>query len=312
MCEWCRKPRQQQKSTSQTTNAKKLDEKNENFWSDTIFQEFRTARQQVKKMTGQSQERRKICRAVNRWRHVITDHWGGNSSTEPSKESELETSKESNTAKVADVKFVVNSPTTFKSRQVTGCDINETARSLNTPWQKEIQEELGAKSTNEPDWQCQSQMNEDSDCETRESRSNHEEQFRKEARRDCKATLNSQLKDKSEDGGKENIEKSVQDTLGLVHQESEAEKYCNEDETNKAKTKAKNSLENYCFTLKKTHTDEMQGITSKYKVVNYVEPRISRSWSSATWRSAVDEALIKERLARSAPLYCITRFIVRC
>ena len=78
------------------------------------------------------------------------------------------------------------------------------------------QEELGAESTNELEWQCQSQMNEDSDCETRESSSNHEEQFRNEANRDCKAILNSQLKDKSEDGGKEKIEKSVQDTLGLV------------------------------------------------------------------------------------------------
>ena len=99
-------------------------------------------------------------------------------------------------------------------------------------------------------------MNEDSDCETRESRSNHEQQFRKEAKRDCKATLNSQLKDKSEDGGKEKIEKSVQDTLGLVRQESEAEKCRNEDETNKAKIKAKNSLENFCFTAKNTHTEE--------------------------------------------------------
>ena len=99
-------------------------------------------------------------------------------------------------------------------------------------------------------------MNENSDCETRESRSNHEEQFRKEAKRDCKETLNSQLKDKSEDGGKEKIEKSVQDTMGLVRQESEAEKYRNEDETNKAKIKAKNSLENFCFTAKNTHTEE--------------------------------------------------------
>ena len=52
---------------------------------------------------------------------------------EPRKESEFETSKESDTAKVADVKMVVDSPTTVKSRQVTECDINERARSLNTP-----------------------------------------------------------------------------------------------------------------------------------------------------------------------------------
>ena len=52
---------------------------------------------------------------------------------EPSTESELETSKESDTARVADVKIVVDSPTTFKTRQVTECDINESARSLNTP-----------------------------------------------------------------------------------------------------------------------------------------------------------------------------------
>ena len=98
-------------------------------------------------------------------------------------------------------------------------------------------------------------MNEDSDCE---SSSNHEEQLHKEAKRDCKATLNSQLKDKSEDGGKEKIEKAVRDTLGLVRQESEAEKYRNEDETNKAKIKAKNSLENYCFTAKNTHRGKAQ------------------------------------------------------
>ena len=52
---------------------------------------------------------------------------------EPSKESELETSEESDTSKVGDVKIVVDSPTTFKSRQVVECDINESARSLNTP-----------------------------------------------------------------------------------------------------------------------------------------------------------------------------------
>ena len=51
-----------------------------------------------------------------------------------------------------------------------------------------------------------------------------------------------------EDGDKEKIEKAVQDALGLVRQESEAEKYRNEDETNKAKIKAKNSLENCGFT----------------------------------------------------------------
>ena len=51
-------------------------------------------------------------------------------------------------------------------------------------------------------------------------------------------------------------EKSVQDTLGLVRQESEAEKYRNEDKTNKVKIKAKNSLENYRFTAKNTHTEE--------------------------------------------------------
>ena len=112
---------------------------------------------------------------------------------EPSKDSEIETSKESDTAKVADVKIV--------------CDINESARSLNTPLTK-MQEELGAENTNE--------LDEDSDCETRESSSNHEEQLHKEAKRDCKATLNSQLKDRSEDGGKEKIEKAVLDTLGLV------------------------------------------------------------------------------------------------
>ena len=42
-----------------------------------------------------------------------------------------------------------------------------------------------------------------------------------------------------EDGDKEKIEKAVQDALGLVRQESEAEKYRNEVETNKAKIKAK-------------------------------------------------------------------------
>ena len=105
---------------------------------------------------------------------------------------------------------------------------------------------------------------------------------------DCKATLNSQLKDKFEDGDKKKIEKAVQDILGLVRQEPEAEKYRNEDETNKAKIKAKNSSENYCFTAKDTHTEkssrtsshvdkvEMQDIMSKYKVVKYVDKEI---WS---------------------------------
>ena len=68
--------------------------------------------------------------------------------------------------------------------------------------------------------------------------------------------MNSQLKDKFEDGDKEKIEKAVQDSLGVVRQESEAEKYRNEDETNKAKIKAKNSLENHCFTAKNTLTEE--------------------------------------------------------
>ena len=105
-----------------------------------------------------------------------------------------------------------------------------------------IQDELEAESTNELEWQCQSQMNLDSDCEMRESSSNYE---------DCKATLNSQFKDKFEDGDKKKIEKTVQDILGLVRHEPKAEKYRNEDETNKAKIKAKNSLENCCFTAKK-------------------------------------------------------------
>ena len=48
----------------------------------------------------------------------------------------------------------------------------------------------------------------------------------------------------------------MRDLLGLIRQESEAEKYRNEDETNKAKIKAKNSLENYCFSAKNTHTEE--------------------------------------------------------
>ena len=50
-----------------------------------------------------------------------------------------------------------------------------------------------------------------------------------------------------EDGDKEKIEKAVQDALGLVRQDSEAEKYRNEDETNKAKIKANNILENCGF-----------------------------------------------------------------
>ena len=50
--------------------------------------------------------------------------------------------------------------------------------------------------------------------------------------------------------------RELQDALGLVRQESEAEKYRNENETNKAKIKAKNSLENCCFTVKNTHTEE--------------------------------------------------------
>ena len=54
------------------------------------------------------------------------------------------------------------------------------------------------------------------------------------------------------DGDKEKIEKAVQDVLRLVRQESEAEKDRNEDETNKAKIKVKNSLENCGFTEKNT------------------------------------------------------------
>ena len=119
-----------------------------------------------------------------------------------------------------------------------------------------LQEELEAESMNELEWQCQSQINEDPIArrvsQVRITRSS----FTRKQKRDRKATLNSQLKDKSEDGGKEKIEKSVQDTLGLVRQESEAEKYRNEDETNKAKIKAKNRLENCCFTAKNTQTEE--------------------------------------------------------
>ena len=89
----------------------------------------------------------------------------------------------------------------------------------------------------------------------RESSSNYE---------DCKATLNSQLKDKFRDGDKEKIEKAVQDILGLVRQEPEAEKYRNEDETNKAKIKAKNSLENY-FSPRKTPTQRKSSITSSHE-----------------------------------------------
>ena len=93
-----------------------------------------------------------------------------------------------------------------------------------------------------------------------------------EETRDCKATLNSQLKDKSEDGGKEKIEKSVRDTLGLVRQESE--KYRNEDKTNKAKMKAKNSLENYCFTAKNIHRGNAQ---EQVRTKTWSRCRISRA-----------------------------------
>ena len=88
-----------------------------------------------------------------------------------------------------------------------------------------------------------------------------------------------------EDGDKEKIEKAVQDALGLVRQESEAEKYRNEDDTNKAKIKAKNSLKNCGFTVKNTqrkssrtrsHEDmaATEDIKWKYKVVNYVDKRL--------------------------------------
>ena len=127
-------------------------------------------------------------------------------------------------------------------------------------------------------------MKEDSDCETRESSANHEEQLHNEAKTDCKETLNSQLKDKSEDGGKEKIQKSVQDILGLVRQDSEEEKYRNEDETRRSRpitvwrttvsprktpTQRKSSRTSL-------HEDksEMQDITSKFKVVNHVDKKI--------------------------------------
>ena len=67
-----------------------------------------------------------------------------------------------------------------------------------------------------------------------------------------------------EDGDKEKIEKTVQDALGLVRQESEAEEYRNEDETNKAKIKAKNSLENCGFTVK-TPTQRKSSRTSLHE-----------------------------------------------
>ena len=59
-----------------------------------------------------------------------------------------------------------------------------------------------------------------------------------------------------EDGYEEKIEKAVQDALGWVRHESEAEKYRNEVETNKAKINSKTSLENCGFTVKNTHTEE--------------------------------------------------------
>ena len=43
----------------------------------------------------------------------------------------------------------------------------------------------------------------------------------------------------------------------MVGQESEAEKYRDEDEANKAKIEARNGLENCCFTMRNTHTEEM-------------------------------------------------------
>ena len=44
--------------------------------------------------------------------------------------------------------------------------------------------------------------------------------------------------------------------MGLVRQESEAEKYRDEVETNKAKIKAKTSLETCGFTVNNIHTEE--------------------------------------------------------
>ena len=127
-------------------------------------------------------------------------------------------------------------------------------------------------------------MNEDSDCETRESSANHEEQLHNEAKRDCKATSNSQMKNKSEDGGKEKIEKSVRDILGLVRQDSEEEKYRNEDETRRSRPRTvwrptvspRKTPTQRKFSRTSLHEDEveMQDITSKFKVVNHVDKKI--------------------------------------
>ena len=82
-----------------------------------MFREFRTVQQQVKEMIRtKTMSERKVAEQgsdEDTTSQIIEEK---TVRPQPSKESELETSKESDTAKVADVKIVVDSPTTFNSR----------------------------------------------------------------------------------------------------------------------------------------------------------------------------------------------------
>ena len=155
-----------------------------------------------------------------------------------------------------------------------------------------LQEELEAESTNELEWQCQSQMDEDSGCETRESSSNHEEQLLKEAT-DCKAASSSQLKKSEELAAqlKQNMDVKQalmggkrKESTTLTKNEVKIESRGRESQLHDEKyTQRKNSRTS-------SHEDkvEMQDITSKYEVVNYVDKKTwsgtqisSRRWSSS-------------------------------
>ena len=124
----------------------------------------------------------------------------------------------------------------------------------------------------------------------------------------CKAALNSQLKDKFESGDKEKIEKAVQDALDWLDKNQKRRSYRDEDEANKVKIVAKNGLENYCFTVRNTHTEEKLkdtfarrpgcdgGHQEEVHVVNYLDKK-TRSETQTGLRRMELENMINQAAA---------------
>ena len=107
-----------------------------------------------------------------------------------------------------------------------------------------------------------------------------------EAKRDCKETLNSQLKDKSEDGGKEKIEKLVQDIIDWFDKNLKRRSTATRVRRTRRRSRPR-AVWRPTVSPRKTPTQrkssrtslhedkvEMQDITSKFKVVNHVDKKI--------------------------------------